>query len=217
MKTASFLLAVLSLLGFSLARADAPDLRFSQSLSAEDRAAGGLTLLTSDEVAVIDALVRRDTTKRLETTASDKPSPTFSQRLSESERSAAGLAKLGDELPKLDGLIDRFQNARLARSLLAPPRYLARARIPVSETKKEREIHGSFSLSFGWGSGGYSERTGSMVVNVQEVLPGVSLTVGYSETHIKNGQGRIYRDPFYRDPLYRDPFYPDSELPPRSP
>ncbi len=198
----------LGLLVLTAAVTRANDLRFSQSLNAEDRSAAGITRLSSDEVAVIDALVRRDTATR----GSPTPDPTepaapatFSQRLTADERRTAGFAKLSaTELPKLDAFIDRHQNARLARSLLAPPTFVSRAsRVVPTEKKKEREIHGSFSLSYGMGSGGYSEKTGSMVLTLEDPDRGYSISVGYSESHIKGGSGYIYRDPT----LYRDPFH----------
>jgi hypothetical protein len=186
----------------------ANDVRFSHSLSAEDRSAAGLPRLSSDEVAVIDALVRRDTATRGAPTpppAEAAAPASFSQRLTADERRAAGFAKLtAAELPKLDAFVDRHQNARLARSLLAPPTYVARSpRIVPTEKKKEREIHGSFSLSYGLGSGGYSEKTGSMVLTLEDPDRGYSISVGYSESHIKGGPGYIYRDPtLYRDPIH---------------
>ncbi|MGH7960118.1 MAG: hypothetical protein ACREH8_24335, partial [Opitutaceae bacterium] len=124
------------------------------------------------------------------------------------ERQTAGLPKLNDkELPQLDTFVDRYQSAKLARTLLAPPMYLARSRVTPAEAKKEREIHGSFSLSYGFGSGGYSEKTGSMVLTMDDPARRYSISIGYSESHIKGGH--VYRDPFYdRDLLYgRDPFH----------
>jgi hypothetical protein len=191
------------LLVLAAAVAQASDVRFSQALSAEDRTAAGLPRLTSDEVAVIDALVRRDTGTRAGTDAKDPTPATFSQRLNANERRAAGLAKLGPaELPKLDAFVARHQSARLARSLLAPPSYVTRpSRVTPTETKKGRQIHGSYSLSFGFGSGGYSEKSGSMMLTLEDPERGFSISVGYSETHTKGGY--IYRDPLH-DPL-RDP------------
>lgn len=184
-----------------LASANPVDVRFSQTLNPDDRTASGIARLSSDEVAVIDALVRRDTGTRASSTA-DAPA-TFSQRLTADERRTGGLGKLSPgELPKLDACVERFQAAKLARTLLAPPVYLSRAsRATPTETKKEREIHGSFSLSYGWGSGGYSEKTGSMMLTMEDPARRFSVTVGYTESHIKGGS-------LYRDPLYdRDPFY----------
>jgi hypothetical protein len=217
-------LAVLRWIGFGLLllgalHANQADVRFSQTLNAEDRSAGGFARLSSDEIAVIDALVRRDTLGRVRPAAAEAPA-VFSQRLTADERRPAGLAKLTEaEVSKLDALIDRFQSAKLARTLLAPPIYLSRAsRVVPSEAKKEREIHGSFSLSYGWGSGGYSEKTGSMVLTMDDPARRFSITIGYTESHLKGGS--IYRDPYYdrydRDPLF-DPLrnLPDAPTPVR--
>ena len=184
------------------------DGRFSQALNSEDLTAAGLKQLSSDEVAVIDALVRRDTAARAGSASGETTAATFSQRLTADERRTAGLAKMSaTQLPKLNELVDRHQNAKLARTLLAPPTYLARSsRITPTEKKKEREIHGSFSLSYGMGSGGYSEKTGSMVLTLEDPEKGYSISVGYSESHIKGGS-------YYRDSYYRDPFYDPLRTP----
>lgn len=222
-------LAVLRWIGFGLLmlgvlHANQTDVRFSQTLNAEDRTSGGIPRLSSDEIAVIDALVRRDTLGRARPATVEEAPTSFSQRLTADERRPAGLAKLSEtELSKLDALVDRFQSAKLARTLLAPPTYLSRAaRVVPSEAKKEREIHGSFSLSYGWGSGGYSEKTGSMVLTMDDPARRFSITIGYTESHLKGGS--IYRDPYY-DPYGRDPFSdplrdslrnpPDTLTPPR--
>jgi len=221
MKPACILLFAAALALFAPERGAAADLRFSTLLSAEERQTGGLTKLTSDQVAVIDALVRRDTAARgnaLNSSASSssatedksKPPPAaFSQRLTEGERGTAGLPTLSAaEVAQLDAFVERQQNAKFARTLLAPPVFLAKSRLDPTELKKERQIHGSFSLSFGWGSGGYSERTGSMMLNFEDPAKGYAISVGYSESHIKGGHG-VYRDPYHGDPFYRDPFERD--------
>src|SRR5687767_11669807 len=73
----------------------AQDLRFSVTLGVAERTAAGLTKLTSDQVAVVDAFVRRDTGRPASTAttseAAEKPNATFSQRLTENERRTAGL------------------------------------------------------------------------------------------------------------------------------
>jgi hypothetical protein len=84
-------------------------------------------------------------------------------------------------------------------------------RIIPTERKKEREIHGSFSLSYGVGSGGYSEKSGSMVLTMEDPAKGYSVSVGYTETHTKGGVPYyLYRDPLYdrSRPLLDDPFRP---------
>jgi hypothetical protein len=194
------------------------DLRFSVALDPADKAACGLARLTSDQVAVLDALVRRDTVRLGAPVASSPPekdaapAAAFSQRLTSDEQRTAGLGSLNaGERSRLDAAVDRFQNARLARSLLAPPSYAPRREpIVATERRKEREIHGSFSLSYGVGSGGYREKSGSMVLHLDDPAKGYAISIGYTETHTKGGL------PYY---LYRDPTLerPSAQLdgPPR--
>jgi hypothetical protein len=191
-------LVLLALFSGLESRANSADVRFSQSLSAEEKAASGLSRLNSDQVAVIDALVRRDIPGRAATPGKDEKPSTFSQRLTADERRVAGLGALSaEELPRIDSLVERYQSAKLARTLLAPPALISRAsRVTPEETKPEKKIHGSFSLSYGWGKGGYSEKTGSMVLNYTDPDRGFGVTIGYSESHIKGGS----YSPYYRDP-----------------
>lgn len=209
--------AAVSLVAPSHGLAQTASVRFSQTLSADERAAAGLARLSSDEVAVIDALTRRDTGARGAAASDDAVAATFSQRLTAGERETAGLNKLADtERAALDRYVERFQGGQLARTLLAPPSYLSRSsRVRAAETKKEREIHGSFSLSYGVGSGGYSEKSGSMVLTLEDPAKGYSISVGYTETHTKGGS--YYRDPFYYDPLRYDPLRPDLSRSPADP
>jgi len=192
------------LLGVSVAWANDNDPRFSSTLGADDKSAAGLAKLTSDQVAVLDALVRRDTATRAITpapkSANEAAPAEFSRRLSADERRNAGLTALAEaEIAKIDTLVDRHQTARLARTFLAPPEFLSpRRRVATTEKKPERNIHGSFSLSYGFGKGGYSEKTGSMVVTMEDPARNLSVSIGYSESHIKGGS-YIYRDPFYDD------------------
>ncbi len=197
-----------------LASAASDDGRFSVSLNPTDRAAAGLGKLTSDQIAVIDALARRDTARVAAnaTSRTAETGATFSLRLTADERRTAGLTTLtAAEVAQLDLLIERQQTAKLARTLLAPPVFLSRARpIVTTEKKTEREIHGSFSLSYGVGSGGYSEKTGSMNFIFEDPARGLTISVGYSESHIKGGRG--YREIPYALPSRAitpdDPFRP---------
>jgi hypothetical protein len=173
--------------------AEAPEVRFSQTLPAADAAASGLPRLSSDEVAVIDALVRRDTAARLATSSPTTPAA-FSQRLTADERRTAGLTRLAPtELARLDEFVERQQNARLARALLAPPVFLSRSiAAEPRETKGGRAVHGTFSLSYGFGRG-YSERSGAMTWTVEDPARGYAVTVGYAETHVKGANVSVLR------------------------
>lgn len=205
MKFAALVLLASALSCLGVARASAQDTRFSQSINADERTACGLARLNSDQTAILDALVRRDTGRIATSSSTDAPAAErFSQRLTADERRNAGLLLLNDtEVAKLDAFIDRYQNGKLARTLLAAPRIASPSRrVTTEEAKPERRIHGTFSLSYGWGSGGYSEKSGSMVLNYDDPAGRYSVTIGYSETHIKGPH--VYRDPYlYRDPLTR--------------
>lgn len=209
--------ARLALLLLSVIPLAASDTRFSQALAAEDRTACGLTRLTSDQVAVIDALVRRDTLRMGSASTppagASAPTPTtFSQRLSADERRTAGITTLAEaEVARLNALVERFQGARLARSLLSPLATVgpSPSRVRSEDTKPERKIHGSFSLSYGWGKGGYSEKTGSMMLYYDDPEGRFSVSVGYTESQVKGGP-QVYRDPYYehpRGPLIEGPPY----------
>lgn len=203
MKTTwAFWIAVaLALVSGATAAEDDP--RFSLTLTTADRAATGVARFTSDQLAVLDALVRRDTATRASTPApksAEEAAPAaFSKRLSADELRNTGIATLAaEEVSRLDALIERHQTAKLARSFLAPPEFLSPHRRAATEKKEERRVHGSFSLSYGWGKGGYSEKTGAMVVNIDDPAHNLSLSIGYAESHIKGGP--MYRDPFYDYP-----------------
>ncbi len=193
---------------WSVAAAEA-DVRFSLTLSAPEKAEAGFGRLNSDQIAVIDALVRRDTARQAAATDATAGEKTFAQRLTADERRTGGLDTLpAAEASRLDTFVARFQAARLARTLLGPPAFHTRAaRIRTEEAKRDRAIHGSFSLSYGWGKGGYSEKTGSMVLNWEDPDRGIAVSFAYTESHIKGGG--VYRDPYY-DPFYRDPFATDG-------
>jgi hypothetical protein len=170
--------------------------RFSQALGAGERTSTGLARLNSDQIGALDALVRRDTTTRSHVRADPNAPARFSQRLTADERRVTGLDALpAEDLARLDAAVERLTQGTLARALLSPPVYLSRAsRIEPRETKKEREIHGSFSLSYGWGSGGYSEKSGSMMLHMEDPDRGFSVSVGYSHTEYKGPGGRYIVD-----------------------
>jgi hypothetical protein len=201
MKPWTVLLACLCLAG--IVRAADSD-RFSQWLKTEESKEAGLEKLSSDQVAVLDALVRKDISNRGAGRPEGSPDE-FSKRLTPDQLRNTGLIGLTPaEVARVDAFVGRFAGAKLARTLLAPPVYIARTMRPVEprEKKKEREIHGSFSLSMGWGSDGYSERSGSMVLRMDDPERNLSISVGYSETHVKGPAGAIYRDGYY------PPYYP---------
>ena len=182
-----------------LAHAAEAPLRLSQLLSTGERTTTGLVRLTSDQVAVLDALYRRDLVAQSAPRRADAPAlpARFSQRLTDDERRNAGLTTLSEaELTQLDALAERSAGASLARTLLAPPTFIplsVRARIAEAQAKKSApEIHGSFTLGFGMGSGGYSEKFGGIALTYEDPARGLAIGFSYTESHVKGGPGPYY-------------------------
>ena len=195
-------LALLTALTLVATAADTPaPTRFSQSLTSADRTATGLDRLSSDEIVVLDALIRRDLATQSAPRRADAPAlpSRFSQRLTGDERRNAGLAALTEtEQLKLDSLADRNAASLLSRTFLAPPAFVPLSvRARVAEAKATGpEIHGSFTLGMGFGKG-YSERFGGMTLTYEDPARNLAISFSYLESHVK-GAG-----PFYlRDPLY---------------
>src|SRR5882724_1394380 len=89
------------LVTFALA---AEDIRLSKTLALGEFADAGLQHLTSDQIAILDALVRRDMAANLRVPAAKETrAARFTQRLSADERKNAGLTLLtADQLVRLD-------------------------------------------------------------------------------------------------------------------
>lgn len=203
MKPRRSLLLALAFLVATAASAFGQDTRFSQNLTIGERAEVGFNRLNSDQVAVLDALVRRDLATKSSSRSTDKAPPArFSERLTAMERTNAGLAIFSEkELVRLDALVEQNASAALARTLLAPPVFYPtgmRLR-PVEplEPRTGREIHGSFMLSYGFGKGGYSEKTGGITLNYEDPVHNFAVSFSYTESHIKGGIP--YRDDSLRD------------------
>jgi hypothetical protein len=201
MKRRMLLLAAALLAAALAATARATDVaRFSQVLTAEQRAATGLDQLTSDQLAVLDALVRHDDAYAVPSTPAHPRPAHFSQRLNADERRNAGLTRLSaDQRARLDALVE--QRVPLRVPVVAP---ISAATAPTVEVERVRpQIHGAVTLGMGWGSGGYSEMGGSMVVDYSDPAHGLDLLMGYSEVHTKGsylyrGCSDTYAGPFGR-------------------
>jgi hypothetical protein len=185
-KSASIFRWLVPALGFLVATVSGQaqeDIRFSSTLSAAQQAETGLDRLSTDNVAVIDALVRQDiaaTRVRDNTIRTTR----FSQRRTDHERDIAGLDHLtADQLAKLDA----FVALRMPAPVLAPDASLAYASVSldtnaprVTVERPGPEIHGSFSLTYGWSKAG-SIRGGESVITYVDPARGFSLTMGYSQ------------------------------------
>ena len=195
MKSRVWLLTAV-LLALSPFAAHAADGRFSQMLTTNESVECGVNRLSSDQAAVLDALVRRDLATQAKPRRDDQPlAPKFSQRLSADERRNAGFALMTEaQIAKLDTYVERFGAGTLARSLLAPPVYFPTGmRQLPTEARTTPEVHGSFTLQYGVGSGGYSEKAGGMNLNYTDPVRNFAVSFSYWESHTKGG-GIPYRD-----------------------
>jgi hypothetical protein len=173
------------------------DLRLSRTLIPSEYTDSGLSRLTSDQVAILDALVRRDMA-----TGSRVAHPTesrFSERLSADEQRNAGLTLLTpEERSKLDSYVARLTAPLTPTSGGFTSGSTTGTRVSATSLRRAPEIHGSISLMYGQGSDGYSERGGAMVLSYEDPS-GFALAVGYSEIRTKGGN-------YWRDYYYDRPF-----------
>ncbi len=195
-KLLRFLLAFASLGLIASAVAD-EDLRFSKTLAPTDFSATGLGQLSSDQLAILDALVRRDIAQSRFVSKDPRPDR-FSARLTAAEREQSGLAQLAEtELAALD--------ARVA-PLATPPSPVDRANfgantrysVPSVKIDRSLQVHGELSLMVAAGSDGYSAYGGGIAVTVDDPASKMALTLAYSEVHSKGGNPwRYYGDYYY--------------------
>ena len=176
----------------------AEDMRFSQSLTAGQRLEIGIQRLTSDQLAILDALIRRDENWYMKPGAIPPMLARFSQRLSPEERRSAGLETLNEvELIDLDVFVAQIEFGtvpapRAGKSADAAPQ--PRLRRPALE------FHGMLSFSVGGGSGGYSEMGGAMAFMVDDPAHDLSVSFDYQEMHAKGPLVGSGCDPFFRAP-----------------
>lgn len=204
----SFLLGCLSvsLAVASVAAAGNPS-RFSQSLSPAQQAEVGLEQLNGDQIAILDALVRRDAEGKGAVAPAAVAPARFSERLSADELRNSGLVSLNTtQRQRLDGAVQQYAHPELAVGTASPLRSDLSG-LSTKTLSRPPEIHGSFTLMYGVGSHGYSERGGAMELSYEDPSKGLAVGVGYSELHTKGGDG-FYR-PLCRSGLgrYGDPFW----------
>jgi hypothetical protein len=173
----------------ALVAADSP--RFTDGLTVAQKTEVGLDHLNSDNVAVINALVRQD-----EAAAHHRDptvvSTSFSTRRNDHEREITGIDHLTPaQVKRLDELIA----PRITDAVPPPPDAVFVPSLPsliissvdtVSPPRSPLEIHGSFSLSYGWSKEG-STRGGDAVVSIHDPDHNLTVTLGYSEY-----RGKIY-------------------------
>lgn len=190
----------LAILSFALclaSRSVAEDIRLTKTLAPAELNEAGLQQLSSDQRAVLDALVRRDLAMSLKVTREPRAAR-FSERLTADEQKNSGLSLLSEiHLARLDEYVARLATPPSSGAGLSNSSGRSGEVVTSTTLRRAPEIHGMISLMYGAGSGGYSERGGAMVLTYDDPS-GVSLAVGYSEIRTKGGSYyRNSRDRFY--------------------
>ena len=173
----------------SISRAD--DRRFSSTLSPAETAQIGLERLSSDQLAVLNALVRKDRVIfEADPTPSVPRAAQFSQRLNAEERRLAGFPLLSEaELTQLDAGVERFVHPATISSATFTDQSDKYTRLTSVRVRRDPEIHGSVTLMVAGGSGGYSAYGGAINLSYYDPVRRFAIEVGYSEIHSKGGYG----------------------------
>ncbi len=160
----------------------ASDVRFSATLNPDLRDRTGLSQLTSDNVAVIDGLVRQDeAASKFKDNAVDHTR--FSQRRTTRERDISGLNRLTpDEISLLDDLIGYRITGIAPASSAATATITSTAGTAVKPnlSTAKLDIHGEIGFTYGWGKGG-SFSGGDIILTYDDPAGRYGVLVGYSE------------------------------------
>lgn len=174
---------------------------FTATLSADQRAAAGLSTLAAPEKAALDQLVAAELA-RLRTGGAQELAGTFVSRRTDPERQLAGLDRLTPaELARLNELVTAALSAR--------PKPKERPRLKEDDVigaKSPPEIHGAVSLTYGWAGGGRNYRAASFWVDYFD--PATGLGLGFGMTNL-SGSGFYDYPPgeygsrdYYPGPVY---------------
>ncbi len=162
------------------------DARFSKSFGTEEFSAAGLPKLTSDQVAILDALVRRDEEAAWHTTPMHPRAALFSQRLSADERINIGINLLtASEIARLDAQVARQENTVVSAAVVPATAAGSAAQTATPAYKALPQIHGSFSLFYGTGSHGFSTQGAAVDLIYHDPDHGYTITAGYAEIRAK--------------------------------
>jgi hypothetical protein len=193
MKT--WILLACGLISAAMASAAPSNSRFSEQLTAAERQASGIELLSSDQVAALNALVHREAAAAFDAPAAPAPKP-FSQRLYPDEFQAAGLNRLtAPQLSRLDGLVgSRLSQPGTTAFLASAPSSSSAVTVPSENGAPPPELHGMVALTYGFG-GGTSFRAATTDLSYVDPSHRLEIDVGYSDLEAKPPSNRVVRLP----------------------
>lgn len=193
MKT--WILLACGLMAAAMASAAPASSRFSDNLTDAERRSSGVDLLSSDQVAALNALVHREAVAAFDAPAAPAAKP-FSQRLYPDEFQASGLGRLtAPQLARLDGLVGvSLSRPGTTAVLAAAPYSSASGPVPSENGRPPSEIHGMVALTYGFGGGG-SFREATTDLSYVDPSHGFEIDVGYSDLEAKPAANRVPRIP----------------------
>lgn len=157
---------------------------FSETLSAEQQKAAGMTHLKPEQIATLNNLVKRELILAKQ---GDTPgfSSEFSRRRSRPELAKAGIDTLTpEERRQLDATVALAiaSQRRPLPSTLTPVRSESAT---VQAVGPHPEIHGSVSFTVGTSGGGRNFYGGTVEVEQVDPAKGYAISIAYSEFHGK--------------------------------
>ncbi len=182
--------------------------RFSKTLPETEFAAAGLEQLSADQIAILDALVRRDIANADLVTKTPRAAR-FSERLSADERHDAGVHLLAaTEVATLDASVQRLIVPRAPGTFgLVSPN--GPSSIPSLKLRRDPKLQTHFAAMVAVGSHDYSAFGAGVELSYDDPNNDFGISVSYSEIHEKGGHPYRYYDRYYHDRYYRrslDPF-----------
>jgi len=154
----------------------AGSLAFTDTLLQSEKAAIGLEKLSPAEVDDLNAQIDRELTLARQGNVKGFATP-FTQRRKPPQLVTSGLGRLSDaERRALDEAIARTMAVPTVLSL--PPKFVRTN--PVETVAPRSRIHGEFSFTYGWTSGGGSLYGGSMTMVYQDPNRPLTAAIRYS-------------------------------------
>jgi hypothetical protein len=168
---------------------------FTEALTSAQQTAIGVAKLSPSERSALSEFVAREVMLARQGDVTSFTG-TFVGRRSAEQRQQAGLDRLtADEQQALNEIVARTIATRPVSFAYNPK--MAKSDVPPANFIRRLEIHGEFSLTYGWVSGGGSFKGGSFSTTIHD--PKTGITVGFSYSQF-SGPGWVDDYGYWGDP-----------------
>lgn len=177
-----------------------PETRFSKTLAPTELSAAGLGQLSSDQLAVLDALVRRDIAAARFVSKQPRAAR-FSARLTADERRNAGVDLLNEsEVAALDASVERLIVPPAPAGGFSTGGANGPYSVPSLKLRRDPHIETHMAAMVAVGSEGYSAFGAGVEVSYVNPDNDFGISLSYSELHEKGGSPyRYYYDRYGYD------------------